>query len=376
MRCFEPEQRAPDYVRSFVPYQATVPQAELERLAGRPLQRLHNNENPLGPPPGVTRVLREARPQDLARYPSGDALYLRRALAEKFGGNPELFLPGNGSCESIAQVIKAFCRPGDNIVTADRTFAVYEWVARTAGLEVRVVPLREQGFDPPALLDAVDNRTRVIFVCNPNNPTGGCWSLETLRDFLDAVAGRQVVVLDEAYAEFVERPDYPQGMTLLDAYPNLVVFRTFSKMYGLSGLRVGYLCAERRLVDILRRVAIAYSVNSLAQGCAVAALADDQEHILATRAMVASARDYLVHEAARLGLPCITGEGNFLMLRTPMPDSTLFRRLLLQGYWVRTLTDYRFPNWIRVSLSLPEIMRGFVAALEEVMTNRMQEPRA
>ncbi len=375
MRCFEHELRAPDYVRSFVPYQATLPQAELERLAGRLLQRLHNNENPLGPPPAVTRVLRDARPQDLACYPSGDAMYLRRALAEKFDRNPELFLPGNGSCESIAQVIKAFCRPGDNIVTADKTFAVYEWVARTAGLEVRLVPLREHGFDPPALLDALDGRTRVIFLCNPNNPTGAYWSLETLRGFLDAVAGRQVVVLDEAYAEFVERPDYPQGMALLNEYPNLVVFRTFSKMYGLSGLRVGYLCAASRLVDLLRRVAIAYSVNTLAQSCAVTALTHDQEHIQATRAMVAASRDYLTGEAARLGLPCIVGEGNFLMLGAPMPDSTLFRRLLLQGYWVRTMTDYRFPNWVRVSLSLPEVMRGFVQALEEVLAGPMREPR-
>ncbi len=368
----DPEGLAPAYVRDFVPFQTAVPQQELERLCGRPLLRLHNNENPLGPPPRVAEVLQGLRPADLARYPSGDALDLRRALARKFGKTPEQFLVGNGSCECISLVLKTFCCPGDNIVTAERTFAVYEWAARTAGLEVRLVPLREGRFDAPALLEALDGRSKVIFLCNPNNPTGGFWDRETLCRFLDAVAGRQLVVLDEAYAEFVTRPDYPDGLSLLETYPNLVVFRTFSKMYGLSALRVGYLCAGERLVELLRRATIAYSVNGLAQACAVAALADDAQFLRSSRALVDDARQYLLAGAARLGLPTCCGEGNFVMLRAPLPDATLFRRMLLRGYWVRTLTDYRFPNWIRVSLSLPEVMTGFVAALEAVL----QEPPA
>jgi len=181
------------------------------------------------------------------------------------GLDPDQFLIGNGANEAIAFVIKAFCQEGDNIVTADKTFAVYEWVAEFSGFETRLVSLKNFAFDDQGMLAQIDERTKIIFLCNPNNPTGTYWDEATLRRFLDAVDGRQIMVVDEAYFEFVEKKDYPDRIKLLKEYPNLVVFRTFSKMYGLAGLRIGYLVGDLKVVNIIRRTRVVYSVNTLAQ---------------------------------------------------------------------------------------------------------------
>ncbi len=214
---------------------------------------------------------------------------------------------GNGANEVITFVIKAFCQEGDNIITADKTFAVYEWVAEFSGFEARLVPLKDFGFDAEGMLQKIDERTKILILCNPNNPTGSFWSLEQLRRFLDRIDGSQIVVVDEAYAEFVEDPSYPDGMALIREYPNLVVFRTFSKMYALAGLRIGYLAGSREVVDIIRRTCVVYSVNALAQVAALAALADNGEHVARTRELIRRGKTFLAKEIANLGLPLCPG---------------------------------------------------------------------
>lgn len=299
-------------------------------------------------------------------YPSGDAYHLRYALADHLGLLPDQILVGNGANEVIAFVIKAFCGTGDNIVTADKTFAVYEWVAAFSGVEPRLVPLRDFAFDDAGMLACCDDRTKILFLCNPNNPTGTYWGEERLRDFLDAVAERQIVVLDEAYFEFVEKSDYPNGMELLRDYPNLVVFRTFSKMYALAGLRIGYLAGSPPVVDIIRRTCVVYSVNGIAQQAALLALGDEA-HIRITREFVARGRDRLLPELERLGLDPVWGEGNFLMIHLPLSDTLAYRRLMKEGVMVRTMTPFRFPNWIRVTLGPPEAMDALVKGLEKIL---------
>jgi histidinol-phosphate aminotransferase len=331
------------------------------------LHRLNNNENVLGPSPGARRVIEAFDPKRAPVYPSGDCFDLRLALAARFGKSPDQFLVGNGSCEVIASVVKAFCERGDNIVTADKTFAVYEWVAEFSGFEARLIPLCEWGFDPQAMLDAVDERTKIVFLCNPNNPTGTYWDEATLRTFLDRVHNRCIVVIDEAYFEFVDEPDFPDGMEIMRSYPNVVVFRTFSKMYALAALRVGYLCASLDVVDIIRRTHVVYSVNTLGQTAAAAALVDDQEFIAATRSMVAEGKDLLSREFSRLGLEYICGQGNYMMVRVPMSDTLLYRLLARRGILVRTMTGFRFPGWIRVSLVQRPVMEAFCQALAEVL---------
>ncbi len=359
----------PDYIKHFEAYIPSKPDDVLMKMSGCPrLFRLNNNENPLGPPLGARKVIEAYPPSRASIYPSGDAYHLRNKLSSIFGLHPDQFLVGNGANEVISFVIKAFCQEGDNIITADKTFAVYEWVAMFSGFEARLVPLKDYAFDDHGMLARIDNRTKILFLCNPNNPTGTYWSEERLRGFLDRVAGRQIVVVDEAYCEFVEKPDFPDGMRLIAEYPHLVVFRTFSKMYGLAGLRIGYLAGNREVVDVIRRTCVVYSVNGLAQEAALRAL-EDREHIPATRELIGREKSKLIRELEVMGLPYVAGEGNFVMIHLPMNDALAYRKLMTHGIMIRCMAGFRFPNWVRVTLAMPETMEAFVTALAKVIRN-------
>jgi histidinol-phosphate aminotransferase len=213
----------------------------------------------------------------------------------------------------------------------------------------------------------MDERTKILFVCNPNNPTGRWWNRATMEEFLRRVDGRAIVVLDEAYSEYISDDDFPRGMELMERYPNVVVFRTFSKIYGLAGLRIGYLCGAPDVVGYIRRTHVVYSVNGLGQQAAAAALSDDGEHIAATRTMVRRARDIVLPVFRDLGLTYVSGEVNFLMVQTPVSDTLVYRQLMRRGIMVRTMTGFRFPNWIRVTLAKENVMRDFVAAFSDVI---------
>jgi len=357
----------PDYIKRFEAYVPSKPDAELMKLYGcSRLYRLNNNENPLGPPTGAQEIIRQFPPMKASLYPSGDVYFVRNKLASRFGLDPDQFLFGNGANEAIAFVIKAFCQEGDNIVTADKTFSVYEWVAEFSGFEARLVPIKDFGFDDEAMLKAVDGRTKIIFVCNPNNPTGTYWNTDKMTKFLDRVAGRQIVVIDEAYCEFVSQPDYPNGIKLMEEYPNVVVFRTFSKMYGLAGLRIGYLVGNREVVDVIRRTCVVYSVNGVAQDAVMAAI-DDDDHVARTRELVDKEKAYLDSELRSLGLEVQAAEGCYVMVRLPMSDTLAFRKLMAKGVMVRSMTGFRFPNWIRVSIGRREAMEAFIEALSAIL---------
>jgi len=235
-----PSMLVPDFVREFDPYIPSKPDHLLKNFYKvKILHRLNNNENPLGPPKGAVNALNSLKPEEMAIYPSGDAYDLKEFIAEKLNLHPDQIIFGNGANEIIQFVIKAYCSQGDNIITGDKTFAVYEWVAEFSGVEARLTPMKNNGFDLDAMLAFMDERTKIIFICNPNNPTGTYVDKKTLINFLEKVDGRAIVVLDEAYCEFVNKNDFPNGKELIDKYNNLLVFRTFSKMYGLAGLRIG-----------------------------------------------------------------------------------------------------------------------------------------
>ena len=357
----------PEYVKRFEPYLPSKPDLELMKLYGCDrLFRLNNNENPLGPPPEAREIIRRFKPPKAAIYPSGDSYYLRQKLATRQGLDPDQYLVGNGANEVIAFVIKAFCQEGDNIITADKTFAVYEWVAEFSGFEVRLVPLKNFCFDDQGMLERIDERTKILFLCNPNNPTGTYWDETTLRRFLDSVSGRQIVVVDEAYFEFVEKEDYPNGIKLLGEYSNLVVFRTFSKMYGLAGLRIGYLVGSPEVVNVIRRTCVVYSVNEVAQEAALAAL-NDGDHMQRTRILVSAEKAFLLRELQRIGFETQAGEGCYVMVRIPISDTLAYRKLMAQGVMIRSMTGFRYPNWIRVSIGTHEAMEAFVKALRDIL---------
>jgi histidinol-phosphate aminotransferase len=367
------EALVPQYVRQFEAYIPSPPDDELQRMFGCPrLVRMNNNENPLGPPPAAAAFLKSFDPALVSRYPSGDCRPLQAKLAEYLGVKPPQIILGNGANEVIAFVIKTFCEQGDNIVTADRTFAVYEWIARFSGVDARLAPLDDFGFDEEGLLARVDNRTKLVFICNPNNPTGTWWSRDRLIRFMERLGPNHIVVLDEAYAEFMNQPDYPDGIALMSRFPNLIIFRTFSKMYGLAGLRIGYLVGTEQITDIVRKTAIVYSVNTLAQSAALAALGD-QTFLTATRSMVQEGQQMLAELCASLHLPILASDCNFAMIKLPFSDTLAYRLLMQQGYMVRTMTGFRFPGWIRVSIANREAMQGFCAALSRLIHSRTDQ---
>jgi histidinol-phosphate aminotransferase len=357
----------PDYIKNFEAYIPSKPDAELKKIYKcNHLFRLNNNENPLGPPPKARKIIEGFPPDQAAIYPSGDSYYLRYKLAEKFGKHPDQFIVGNGANEVIAFVIKAFCREGDNIITADKTFAVYEWVAEFSGFEARLIPLVDFGFDDVGMLKAIDDRTKILFICNPNNPTGTYWNETKFHEFMAAVNGEKIVVLDEAYYEFVEKDDYPDGMKLIDQYPNLIVFRTFSKMYGLASLRIGYMAGSIEVVDIVRKTCVVYSVNSIAQEAAFSAIEDD-EHIIKTRKLISAGKEYLKKELDLLKLQYVIGEASYIMIKLPISDSLAYRKLMSQGIMIRSMTGFRFPNYIRVTISEMYMMEAFIEALSKII---------
>jgi len=367
-----PAMLVPEFIRSIDPYIPSKPDHRLMRDYGiDTLHRLNNNENPLGPPPAAVAAITALEPRAMAIYPSGDAFDLRCHIAENLNLSPDQLICGNGANEIIQFVISAYCEPGDNIVTGDKTFAVYEWVAEFSGIEARLTPMKDHGFDPEAMLAFIDDRTKILFICNPNNPTGTYWSRETLVAFLEAVDGRAMVVVDEAYCEFVDQPDFPDAVTLLSDHPNLLIFRTFSKMYGLAGLRIGYLIGHRDTVFDVCRTRIVYSINSAAQAAAMAAFGD-MAHIYRTRQLIGESKAYLAGELRRLGLPVIAGEGNFVIAGIPFNDQLAYRKLIHKGYMVRTMTSFRFPNHIRITLREKPVMAGLIRALEEILEDMRQ----
>ena len=358
----------PSYLHNFEPYIPSKPDEELKKLYGiNRLIRLNNNENHLGPPPSACEAITKFSPLKSSIYPSGDGFYLREKLAEKYDLHRNQIMTGNGANEIITSIIKAFCAAGDNIITADKTFAVYEWVAKFSGIEVKLIPLKDFTFDDRAILKAIDEKSKVIAICNPNNPTGTYWTTETLRNFLNTINENQIVILDEAYCEFVEKGDYPNGINLIKDYPNLVVIRTFSKMYGLAGLRIGYLAGDMDTVDIIRKTYITYSVNTIGQIAAVAALDNNKEHIEKTRKMVREGKEFLGYEMDRMNLLHTKGEGNFMMIRLPMSDTLAYKKLMYNGIMIRSMTDFRFPNYIRVTISTIPVMEAFVETLKKIL---------
>ncbi len=373
MQSFDIDRLVPRHVIQFEAHLPSPPADELRKMYGfTNLIRLNNNENPLGPPPAAAAVINSFPASRAARYPNGDGNPLRNVLAQYLGLTPGQLLLGNGANEVISFVIKTFCEQGDNIVTADRTFAVYEWIARFSGIEARLAPLRDFAFDEDELLALVDRRTKLIFLCNPNNPTGTWWNRQRLIRFMERLGPDHIVAIDEAYNEFISNPEYPNGISLLQQFPNLVVLRTFSKMYGLAGLRIGYLAGSERLVELTKKSCIVYSVNGLAQEAALAATGD-MDFIMRTRKMVRDGLDILEVFCKEKKLTYLPSETNFMMIKLPFSDTLAYRLLMQLGIMVRTMTPYRFPNWIRVTISTQEEMRLFCEGLSRIIHSRSDQ---
>ncbi|HZP41280.1 MAG TPA: histidinol-phosphate transaminase [Candidatus Binatia bacterium] len=355
----------PEWIRTLTPYPPGMPIEELERSLGiADSIKLASNENPLGPSPKAVAAIAAAL-GNLHRYPDGSAFYLKRRLAERVGVPVEQLIVGNGSNEIIELVVRTFLRPREEAVMADQAFVIYRMVTQAAAGVPRIVPLRDFTHDLEAIAEAIGPATRLVFVANPNNPTGTIYRRAAWRAFLAAVPRHVIVVADDAYAEYVEDPEYPDTIRERAGAAPVVTLRTFSKLYGLAGLRVGWAVAPAPLVEAIGRIRQPFNVNALALVGALAAL-DDEEHVRRTIAANREGMATLVAGVRRLGLEHVPSSANFVLVRVG-EGAKVYEALLRRGVIVRPMDVYGFPAHVRVTVGLPAENARFLAALEAVL---------
>ncbi|WP_290651825.1 histidinol-phosphate transaminase [Aquisalimonas sp.] len=366
------EQVAVEGVRSLQPYEPGKPMEELQREYGlSDIIKLASNENPRGPGPQAVAAARDAMAH-ANRYPDGNGFRLKQALAAHHGVAPETITLGNGSNDVLALVASTFLGPGREAVFSEHAFAVYAIVTRAVGATARVAPAQAPGrampygHDVDGMRALVSDKTRVVFVANPNNPTGTWLERAELEEFLRALPGHVIAVVDEAYCEYSEDPRQPDALQWLNALPNLVVTRTFSKVHGLAGLRVGYSLAHPAVADLFNRVRQPFNVSACAQAAAEAAIADNA-YVRDSVAMNNEQRVWLRAELEGLGLEVLPSSANFLCVRVGDADA-VYAGLLRAGVIVRPIAGYGLPEWIRVTVGLPQENQRFVGALAALVT--------
>ncbi len=328
---------------------------------------LSSNENPLGPSPRAVAALREAV-GTVNRYPDAAGTALKAALADKWGLSPANVALANGADEWVLLLCLSLADPGDEVVMAHGSFISYLLRATEVGAKVVRVPLRDYTHDLPAMAEAITDRTRLVFVCNPNNPTGTMVDAAAVEAFLKRVPERVPVVLDEAYYEYVADPGYTRSVDYLRAgCENLIVLRSFSKVYGLAGLRVGYMLAHEKVIDYVERARPPFNVNRLAQVAALAAL-DDEEHVRRSVEANEAAKDFFYHELAALGLHPIPTHTNFMAFDAGRPGAEVSGPLLERGFITTALDGWGVPHHVRFSFGTPQENEAFVAALGEIVS--------
>jgi len=358
---------APAWIRSFAAYVPGKPASELAREMGLPessIVKLASNENPLGPSERVLEAM-QATLADIARYPDGNGYDLKQAIAGKFGVDMGQIVLGNGSNDVLELVARTFLAPGSSAVYSRHAFAVYALSVQSVGATHIETPAKDFAHDLDVMAAAVRDDTRIVFIANPNNPTGTFLPGGELRAFLKRVPARVIVVLDEAYTEYLDAADRYDSISWLREYPNLIVTRTFSKAYGLAGMRVGFALAHRDVADLMNRVRQPFNVNSVAQAGAIAALADD-DYVARSRSLNSEGMACIVAGLADMGVQHIPSRGNFLCVRVG-PAAEVYQKLLRLGVIVRPVGGYAMPEWLRVSVGLPAENDRFLAALGEVM---------
>jgi histidinol-phosphate aminotransferase len=362
---------APPHVAAIAPYQAGKPIEELAREFGldpKQIIKLASNENPLGMPESARLAIVAATAQ-LGRYPDPAGFELKQVLSARWSVPQNWLTLGNGSNDILELVASALLEPGSSVVYAQHAFVVYRLATQARGARHLVVPAKDFGHDLPAMLEAIDDTTRVVFIANPNNPTGTYLPNAQLEAFLEAVAQRHgtrvTVVLDEAYNEFLEPTLRVDSVGLVKRYANLLVSRSFSKAYGLAGLRVGYAIAQPALTDLMNRVRQPFNVNSLAQAAAIAAL-QDTEFLAKSFAVNRDGKAQLQEGFTKIGLTFIPSYANFVLVKVgDAPRVNL--ELLKRGVIVRPVAGDGLPEWLRVSIGLPHENQTFLDALAAIV---------
>jgi len=358
---------APEYVRAIAPYQAGKPISELAREYGLDAARivkLASNENPLGMPESARAAIL-AELAEVSRYPDSNGFELKAAISRHHGVAADWITLGNGSNDLLELAAHALLHPGASAVYSQHSFAVYALATQATGARAIVVPARELGHDLDAMRASIAIDTRIVFVANPNNPTGTWLAREEIADFVASVPEDVVVVLDEAYDEYLEPSQRSDLIRRVREHPNLVVCRTFSKAYGLAGLRVGFAVAQTELTDLMNRVRQPFNVSSIAQAAAIAALGDPaylQRSYESNRAGL----ERLQGAFERMGLDYVPSHGNFVLVRVG-DAARVYEDLLHAGVIVRPVGNYGLPEWLRITVGLPEENDAFLRAFEQAM---------
>ena len=357
---------APPYIRAIAPYQPGKPIAELERELGiSGIVKLASNENPLGCSPQATAAMFEAI-KTIALYPDGNGFELKDALSKRYGVGHERMVLGNGSNDMLELAARAFLAPGDKAVYSDHAFAVYPLATQAVGATGISVPAINYGHDLKAMCKAaVEQKAKLVFVANPNNPTGTFLSAAELLEFMRVLPANILVVLDEAYNEYLPAENRYDSVAWLQEFPNLIISRTFSKAYGLAGLRVGYAFADAQVADMMNRVRQPFNVNSVAQAAAVAAL-QDMEFVRQTNELNQRGMKQIADGLSKLGLEFIPSYGNFICFKIGN-GMKYYRRLLELGVIVRPVASYDMPDYLRVSIGLESENEKFLTALKQAL---------
>ncbi|MCS6859529.1 MAG: histidinol-phosphate transaminase [Abditibacteriales bacterium] len=348
------------------PYRPGKPIDEVKRELGlTDVVKMASNENVLGPSPKAIAAMQRAA-AEVWLYPDAECFDLKQALAKKFGYKPENFAIGTGSDEILHLIALAYFNAGDEVVFATPSFVVYESQVHLMDGVPRAVPLQHLKHDLAAMRAAVNAKTKAVFICNPNNPTGTYNTQAEVDAFMDGLPDHVLVVFDEAYYEYVEAADYPRSLRYIEEGRNVIVLRTFSKIYALAGARIGYGIAQEEIIAQLNRVREPFNVNSIAQAGAIASL-DDDEQVERTRRMNREGKRYLYAELDKLGLPYAPTEANFIFVDTQRDAQEVFHALLRQGVIVRTGDIFGLPTFIRVTIGTREMNERFIAALKKVL---------
>ncbi len=369
-----PEQLATQGVRKLTPYVPGKPIGELERELGiSGIIKLASNENPLGPSPKALAAIQSAL-SELHLYPDGSGFDLKTKLAGKLNVGLAQITLGNGSNDVLELIARAFLSPETSAIFSQHAFAVYPIVTQAIGAIACVAKAHDgsrgtcYGHDLDAMARLISDNTRVIFIANPNNPTGTYLNQEELGGFLIKVPENVLVVIDEAYFEYVSEPDYPNALEWLDEYPNLIVTRTFSKAYGLAGLRVGYAVSSAGIADLLNRVRQPFNVNSLALVAASEALSDDG-HLKRTVELNRNGLEWLGNAMTKRGLNFIPSAGNFITIDVDRSAAPVYEALLREGVIVRPIANYGLPKHLRVTVGTEHQNQQFLAALDRVLSS-------
>ena len=356
----------PDYILSIKPYVPGKPLEELEREYGiKKSIKLASNENPLGPSPMAVKAIKSAL-ENLNRYPDGSGYNLINRIAEKLKVSPENIVLGNGSDEIIGMLTHTLLKPGDEVILPQPSFLIYDIMVRCAGATCVNVPLNSLSIDLEEIKKRVTSKTKMVFLCNPNNPTGTIILKEEFERFLESIPPEIIVVVDEAYIEFVREQNCACGIEYINSTRPLVVLRTFSKAYGLAGLRIGYGVMSEEISGIINRIRLPFNTNSLAQVGAVAAL-DDEKFFKKTQKLIHEGLDFMYSALDRLGIKYFPTQANFFLIDVERDADEVFEKMLTYGVIIRSMTSYGYPHYIRVNTGLREENAGFIKALDEVL---------